>query len=201
MTHELKGQSLIYDFFNQIFLGGNMFKFIIKGSILTLVILCLVIIAGPASAQETDDIDPGALIQQFLPDGVSIENATDDQLLAAVSQACEANPQVAAQIVTRAIQSRPDLAPAIASAAATAAPDQAVAITIAAVQAAPDQSQAIADAVSQAVPAQAAAVRQAAQQTARTQQAQQAVQQAQQQSQQAGTPPPSRDDGPASPVN
>ncbi len=177
-----------------------MFKFIIKGSILTLVILCLVMIAGPASSQEADVIDTDAIIQQFLPDGVSIENATDDQLLAAVSQACEANPQVAAQIVTRAIQSRPVLAPAIASAAATAAPDQAVAITTAAVQAAPDQSQAIADAVSQAVPAQAAAVAQAAQQTARTQQAQQSVQQ-QAQAEQDATPPPSRDDGPASPVN
>ncbi len=177
-----------------------MFKFIIKGSILTLVILCMVIIAGPASAQEADDIDPGVLIQQFLPDGVSIETATDDQLLAAVSQACEANPQVAAQIVTRAIQSRPDLAPAIASAAATAAPDQAVAITTAAVQAVPDQYQAIADAVSLAVPGLADQILAAAEQARRTQRALQSVQQARQQADLETQAPDTRDDEPASPV-
>lgn len=130
------------------------------------------VLSGTAMAQDAapDDLDIDALIMQYLPDGVNLDTATDQQIIDAVSQACAAFPDASPQITARSVQARPNLAAAIVAAAIQAAPDQ------------------------------AAQIQAAADQTLRQLAAQQAILQAQQQALQETTAPDMRDDAPASPV-
>lgn len=105
--------------------------------------VCLMwMILGPAlvSAQT-----PADLISQFLPQGVTMETATQDQLAAAVGQAVKANPDQVEAIVKTAVAAMPGAALAIVQAAVNVLPGQADLIFQAASEAAPDQARAIAD--------------------------------------------------------
>ncbi|MDO9263331.1 MAG: hypothetical protein Q7U02_05145 [Desulfosalsimonadaceae bacterium] len=95
---------------------------------------------GTALAQ-----DAGNLITQFLPQGVTMETASQEQLVAAVGQAGAANPDQVADIVKAAVTAAPAYAVAIVQAAVNVLPDQIDLICEAAIQAAPNQNRAILD--------------------------------------------------------
>lgn len=122
-----------------------------QGLALVALAVMMTLVATPVWAQA--EPDPTAILTQALAEaGVTLETATPEELIAAVTQAIRANPALAAAITTVAIQAAPAQAVAITTAAIGAAPDQAAAITYAAVQAAPDQAAAIRKAAAAAVP-------------------------------------------------
>ncbi len=82
-------------------------------------IMCLSATAA-AQEQEMTDAEIDALIQQFLPEGVALENAFTHQIQEAIHFAVAANPELADQIVARAVQVRPDRAETIRTAASSA---------------------------------------------------------------------------------
>ncbi len=134
------------------------------------------------------------LIRDFLPGGITLDTATDEQLIAAVAAAVGAHPEMAASIVTAAIQISPGLAGSITAAAIQAAPENMIAdIVFAAVDAAPEQAATIMAAA--IAVAQAGSVPPAQQILARTPAAFVTLPE-------YGEPPspPARDDRPSSPV-
>lgn len=178
-----------------------MFKITSRFLFMALMVALLSMFSGSAMAQEEAvEMDAETLIQQFLPEGVTIADATDEQLSSAVSQAVSANPQAAGQIVATVARINPAQVVNATAAATSAAPDQAAAITQAAVTAAPDQAENITAAATQAAPQQTEQIQTAAQQTSRVQAAQQGIQRATQQATESGDSPPARDDSPASPT-
>ncbi|WP_291321971.1 hypothetical protein [Desulfonatronospira sp.] len=82
-------------------------------------IICLSTTAA-AQEQEMSDAEIDALIQQFLPEGVTLENAFTHQIEEAIHLAVAANPELADQIVARAVQVRPDEAETIRTASSSA---------------------------------------------------------------------------------
>jgi acyl-CoA reductase-like NAD-dependent aldehyde dehydrogenase len=97
-----------------------MSNFINRLLIISFLTAALIFLCGPASAQQEQvtDADIDALIQQFLPEGVTLADATFTMHIeAAISQAVKAKPEWADQIVARAIEIRPDMAEAIQDAA------------------------------------------------------------------------------------
>lgn len=93
-----------------------MSYFINRLLIVSFLAAALIVVCGPASAQqeEVTDADIDALIQQFLPEGVTLADATFTMHIeSAISQAVKARPEWADQIVARAIEVRPDKAEAI----------------------------------------------------------------------------------------
>jgi len=112
------------------------------------------LLSAPVMAQDQDlgDPDADALIQEFLPEGVTLDTATDEQFIAAVSAAVSAYPDHASAITGAAILSKPALAASITSAAVSAAPEQSEAIVNAALQSAPDQAESIVSAAIEAAP-------------------------------------------------
>jgi hypothetical protein len=97
--------------------------------------------AGPAVAQEAEmtEEEVDELILQFLPEGVTLEEATDEQLDAAVFQAVSLNPGAAGLVVARAVQVRGDKAGLIVFAAVRALPEKRDEITAAARETAPPE--------------------------------------------------------------
>jgi len=97
-----------------------MSNFINRLLVVSFLAAALIVLCGPASAQQEQvtDADIDALIQKFLPEGVTLADATFTMHIeAAISQAVEARPEWADQIVARAIEIRPDKAEAIQAAA------------------------------------------------------------------------------------
>jgi hypothetical protein len=98
----------------------GMSYFINRLLIVTFLAAALIVVCGPASAQQEQvtDADIDALIQKFLPEGVTLADATFTlHIEAAITQAVEAKPEWADQIVARALEVRPDKAEAIQAAA------------------------------------------------------------------------------------
>ncbi len=119
-------------------------------------IVALVCVAAHGWAQEGQtEPDPLALLEQALPEGVSLATATDEQIMEALVEAVAAHQELAAALVATAIQAAPDQAVALVVAAIQAAPEQAADILAAAVEAAPDQADAILTAAIEADPAAA----------------------------------------------
>jgi len=150
----------------------------------------LMLYGVPALAEDRDVLDAGEideLIQQYLPEGVALEDATEQHIREAIANAVRSRPDAAPQIAARAAERVPDHAPAIASAAATALPGQASNITIAVVETVPTQADAIQNAVDLAF------------QELRQDQAARDLERAERQAVQSDQPP-ARDDSPASPV-
>lgn len=116
----------------------------------------LIFLSAPTMAQDQNqeivDPDVNPLIQEFLPEGVTLDTATDEQFIAAVSAAVSAYPDQASSITGFAVQSKPALAASITSAAIQAAPEQAEAIVNAALQSAPDQAESIVSAAIETAP-------------------------------------------------
>lgn len=111
----------------------------------------LILLPGPARAQEKQltcaDID--SLVEQFLPRGVSFEEATDKHIDSAIYQA---------------VLARPDIAIRIVSCSCARIPGQASVIVFAAVAALPDKKDAMVAAAKEQVPAeQAGGIEKAAQ--------------------------------------
>lgn len=98
---------------------------------------------GEQQEQEMQEEEIQALIQLNLPEGVTLQEATSEQIRAAVTQIGMAEPQRIAQVVARMAQLRPDQAVNIAAAAAQAVPDQAAEIGAAVAQAVPEQADAV----------------------------------------------------------
>ena len=97
-----------------------MSNFINRLLVVSFLAAALIVLCGPASAQQEQvtDADIDALIQKFLPEGVTLADATFTMHIeAAISQAVKAKPEWADQIVARAIEIRPDKAEAIQDAA------------------------------------------------------------------------------------
>jgi hypothetical protein len=169
----------------------DMHTFPVKALAVFFFLALFILISVPVMAQdqEMDDPEITSLIQEFLPEGVTLDTASDEQILTAVSAAISAYPDQAASIVSLVIQSRPEMAVAVVTAAIQAAPEEQIeAITNAAFQAAPDQAEAIISAAIEAAPPGAVppALIRAAFVTLPTLP--------------EGASPPSRDDQPASPV-
>ena len=118
---------LIRKFF--VFKGGSMgiLRFM---ALFAFVAVSVLAVVGPTAAQ--DEVDAVAVVEQFLPEGVTAVAAAKDDLLAAVNQALAANPDNVADIVKQIGALRPDAMDDIVNAALNAAPDQAGAINQAA---------------------------------------------------------------------
>jgi len=150
----------------------------------------LMLYGVPALAEDRGVLDAGEideLIQQYLPEGVALEEATEQHIREAVANAVRSRPDAAPQIAARAAERIPDHAPAIAAAAAAVLPDQATNITIAVIRVVPSQSIAAQRAVDQAL------------HDLRQVQAEMALERVERQAVQTDQPP-ARDDSPASPV-
>lgn len=144
-------------------------------------IMCLSTWAG-AQDQELSDEDIDLLIEEFLPDGVTMDNADQDEFTLAVYRAVSDNPHLADHIAAQAVQARPEFGEAIVESA---------------VRAAPDQSEAIASAAAEADPDQARGLTLAAERTASQVQAQRGIDRAMEEAAQEGISPPARDDDPS----
>ena len=161
---------------------------------------------SPAAGQETDPGDGGidALIQEFLPEGRTMGNASVSQIENAISQAVSAEPENAVEITRRGVHRRPDQAVNIARAAAGAAPPEAsVDIAIAAALLVPYRSSAIIVAISQVAPAYTIVMRDAvyhALQEQRQEIATTTLDRTTMRMTVEGASPPMRDDNPFSPV-
>ena len=150
----------------------------------------LMLYGAPVLAEDRGVIDVeeiDELIQQYLPEGIALEEATEQHIREAIAGAVKSRPDAAPQIAARAAERVPDHAPAIAAAAAAVLPDQATDITIAVIRVVPSQSIAAQRAVDQSL------------HELRQDQAIRAVKRAERQAEQKGQPP-ARDDSPASPV-
>lgn len=160
-------------------------------SITVFIIAAMLMLYGiPALAEDREVIDTGEtdeLIQQYLPEGVALEDATEQHIREAIAGAVRSRPDAAPQIAARAAERVPEHAPAIAAAAAAVLPDQATNITIAVIRVVPSQSIAAQRAVDQAL------------HDLRQVQAEMVLERAERQAAQADQPP-ARDDSPASPV-
>lgn len=150
----------------------------------------LLIHGSPAMAEESqgEEMDGCALVQQFISEGVGMDEATSEQLQAAVSQAVSAQPSAAELIVRCTVQERPEQAAIISAAAAAVLPDQATPITMAALEIVPGQAGAIWDAVDNAVYSD------------RQENAREVVRRTAREEKASVSAPPARDDAPASPV-
>jgi len=144
-------------------------------------IMCL---SSPVAAQdqELSDADIDLLIGQFLPAGITLDNADQDELTMAVYRAVSDNPHLADRIAARAVQVRPEFGEAIVEAA---------------VRAAPGQSEAIAAAAAAADPDQARGLTLAAERTAGQVAAERDIERAMDRAAREGISPPARDDDPS----
>ena len=86
----------------------------------------LILLSGPAIAKDgpLSCTEAAALVQQFLPQGVTLANAGDAQLDEAIFNAVTAQPADVVEIVTCSCETRPAKATVITAAAIRALPDK-----------------------------------------------------------------------------
>lgn len=180
----------------------KMRKIFERALIVGLLAAVLTLQGGPVMAQDTymADAEVDAIIQEFLPAGVSLGDATEDEIEQAIFDAVSSQPVAVLSIVRRAVQLRPEQAPVIAAGAVRVLPDQAASIAYVASENAPYQADAIAEAIIAVVPDQAPTVRNAADYSSRMAIAALALERASESTEQEGSSPSARDDVPASPV-
>jgi len=113
------------------------------GKMLALFLLAVYVILlnGPARAQEQEVTcsEVIAVVQKFLPQDVSLENATDVQIDSAIYRAVLSRPDIAERIVSCCCATRPDTAKVIVFAAVVALPDKRDAVVAAAQKEIPEE--------------------------------------------------------------
>lgn len=109
-----------------------------KCSVIILGICLAVVTLGRGLCMAQGTVDGAALIQQFLPEGVTPETAAKDQLIEAVKQALAAQPESVADIVEFAVAAQPDAAESIVLAASNMMPEQVLIICRSAMTVVPD---------------------------------------------------------------
>lgn len=90
----------------------KMRKIFERALIVGLLAAVLTLQGGPVMAQDTymADAEVDAIIQEFLPAGVSLGDATEDEIEQAIFDAVSSQPVAVLSIVRRAVQLRPEQA-------------------------------------------------------------------------------------------
>jgi hypothetical protein len=165
----------------------KMRKPLVRALAMFLMAAVLMLYGAPVFAgdDQMTDAEVDFLVQQHLPEGVTLEQAT---------------PQQIGEIISKSVASRPDAAVQIAARTAVRAPNHAAVIAASAATVVPHQASDIAHAVSRAVPGQATAIRNRVEEAVSQQRQKTAADVLERRAGQTGQAPPARDDSPASPV-